>query len=148
MSSLLRKHAYSHTHTQSTYFAGRSWFKLVVKETFTSSISPSTSFRCLPINYSIIQRYNVSFLLKDIHLTWKSSSTIASTIGVIIAQAPVLETNIERNIVTNINPPISHFGSVPTANKTLKAILLCKLEYSTASPTIRPPMNMTTVSEK
>lgn len=54
--------------------------------------------------------------------------------------------NVFRNELLNMDGSSYHFGLAPTVRSTFKAILLCRLQYSTERATIRLPRNMTLVS--
>ena len=51
----------------------------------------------------------------------------------------VLEIHMERNMVGNIRLNISSLGLVPIVIRAFKAILVCKLHFSTEIATIKDP---------
>lgn len=63
-----------------------------------------------------------------------------------MATAAVFEIHMETNIVTVIRPKFKRRWLQPINEITFSATRLCRLQYSTASAIIRPPINISIVS--
>lgn len=67
--------------------------------------------------------------------------TTASTMGIIMAVAAVLEIHMERKAVVTMKENMTRAGRVPIRSSRESEIRRWRPEFSTAMAIIRPPMN-------
>jgi len=76
------------------------------------------------------------------------ASNMAPAIGTIIIVQAVLVNTMDRDAVTAMNAASIMMGRVPTNVRERRAMRRCRLLFSTASATMKEPMNTHIVSLK
>ncbi len=70
-----------------------------------------------------------------------SSVMIEIRMGIISMVVAVFDIHIDKNAVANINPNKILAGPVPSNNKILRAMRLCKFHFCMANAIRNPPIN-------